>query len=227
MIDFLAGLQPQYLLVGLTLLGALIAVPFAVIAVRRLVDLRFASGSVLLLCAALVLTLGVLAALTAASLRTYNRLTQEQEAARVTMRQVEPKHYTLTVQPKEARAQTFEVRGDEWQIDARLLKWRPIATIAGFDTVYRLERLSGRYSDIAEERSAKRTVHGLAERAPLDFWVFLRRYNDYLPFGDALYGSAAFVPMADAAEYTVTVSSTGLVVRPANDAARKAVGAWK
>jgi hypothetical protein len=99
--------------------------------------------------------------------------------------------------------------------------------IAGFDTVYRLERLSGRYSDINEERTARRTVHGLAARTPVDFWVFLRNYNNYLPFGDALYGSAAFVPMVDGAEYAVTVSSSGLVVRPSNDAARKALGAWK
>jgi hypothetical protein len=227
MIDFLAGLEPQYLIIGFTVAGGLLAMPLAIWAIRRLASLRFASGSLLLLCSALLVSLGVIAALAAASLRTYNRLTQEQDAARVSMRQIAPKHYALSVQPKAGRAQSFEVLGDEWQIDARLLKWRPIATIAGFDTVYRLERLSGRYSDIAEERAAKRTVYGLAEQAPVDFWVYLRRYNDYLPFGDALYGSAAFVPMAEGAEYAVTVSSTGLVVRPANDAARKAVGAWK
>jgi len=227
MIDFLAGLEPQYLLIGCTVLGGLLAMPLAIFAIRRFTDLRFLSGSVLMLLSALIVSLGVIVALAAASLRTYHRLTHEQEAARVAMRQIAPKHYALSVQPVGGRAQSYEILGDEWQIDARLLKWRPIATIAGFDTVYRLERLSGRYSDLNEERTAKRTVHGLAERAPVDFWLFLRRYNDYLPFGDALYGSAAFVPMAEGAEYGVTVSSTGLVVRPLNDAARKAVGAWK
>jgi len=227
MIDFLAKLEPQYLLVGFTLVGGVLAVPLVMWAVRRLTDYRFVSGSVLLLSSLLMVAIGVAAALAAASLRTYNRLTAEQEAARVAMRQVAPKHFALSLHPKDGKPQTFEVLGDEWQIDARLLKWRPIATIAGFDTVYRLERLSGRYSDVAEERSAKRTVYGLAERAPVDFWLFLRQYNDYLPFGDALYGSAAFVPMADEAEYAVSVSSTGLVVRPTNDVARKAVGAWK
>jgi hypothetical protein len=227
MIDFLARLEPQYLIVGLTVLGGLLAMPLAIWAIRRLTDLRFVSGSVLLLCSALVLMVGVAAALAAASLRTYNRLTAEQEAARVAMRQVAPKHFTLSVQPKSGRTQSFEVLGDEWQIDARLLKWRPLATIAGFDTVYRLERLSGRYSEVAEERAAKRTVYGLADRSAVDLWTMLRRYQEYLPLADALYGSAAFVPMAEGAEYVVSVSATGLVVRPANDAARKAVGGWK
>ena len=227
MIDFLARLEPQYLMTGFTVLGALLALPLAVISIRRLVKLRIASGTLLMLCSALVLALGVAAALAAASLRTYSRLTHEQEAARVALRQLAPQRYWVSVRPKSAPQQSFEVLGDEWQIDARLLKWRPMASIAGFDTVYRLERLSGRYSDLAEERAAKRTVHGLAERGPVDFWDLLRRYHAYLPLADALYGSAAFVPMADGAEYVVTVSSTGLVVRPANDAARKAVGAWK
>ena len=227
MIDFLAGLEPQYLIVGLTVLGGLLAVPLAMWAIRRLTDLRFMSGSILLLSSALVLMLGIAAALAAASLRTYNRLTAEQEAARVAMRQVAPKHFALSVQQKAGRTQSFEVLGDEWQVDARLLKWKPLATIAGFDTVYRLERLSGRYADINEERSAKRTVYGLAERSAVDLWTVLRRYQEYMPLADALYGSAAFVPMAEGAEYVVSVSASGLVVRPANDAARQAVGGWK
>jgi hypothetical protein len=227
MIDFLARLEPQYLMTGFTVLGALLAVPLAIISIRRLVDLKIASGTLLLLSSALVLSLGVAAALAAASLRTYNRLTHEQEAARVTMRQLGLHHYVVSVRPKSEPPRTFELHGDEWQIDARLLKWRPVAAIAGFDTVYRLERLSGRYADLAQEREAKRTVHGLAERTPVDFWTMLRKVHEYLPLADALYGSAAFVPMAEGAEYVVTVSGSGLVVRPANDAARKAVGAWK
>ena len=38
---------------------------------------------------------------------------------------------------------------------------------------------------------------------------------------------SAYVPMAEGAEYVVSVSASGLVVRPANDAARKALGGWK
>jgi hypothetical protein len=41
-----------------------------------------------------------------------------------------------------------------------------------------------------------------------------------------LYGSATYLPMADGADYEVTVSQSGLVARPLNDAARLAVGAW-
>ncbi len=102
-----------------------------------------------------------------------------------------------------------------------------MATVAGFDTVYRLERLSGRYASIAQELSAPRTVHALGGEEPFDLWTVARRYNKYVPMVDALYGSAAYVPMAEGADYVVSVSASGLVVRPDNDAARKAVGGWK
>jgi hypothetical protein len=226
-IAWFAGLDPRVVLIAFTALGVLAALPLEVAAVRRLYHLRVASGTFYLLMGALVLLLGVSAALLATSLRTYARLTHEQEAARVSMRQLGARHYVVTVQPSNAAPRHFEVRGDEWQIDARVLKWRGLATVAGFDTVYRLERLSGRYAAIGEERAARRTVHDLSEATPVDFWTLARRYHDYVPFADALYGSAAYVPMAEGALYTVKVSASGLVVRPGNEAARKAVGAWK
>ncbi len=227
MIDWLAGLDPRALIVGIALVGLLIAVPLEVAAIRRLQRLQVARGTIFLLSGALVILFAAGAALVAANLHTYARLTHEQEAARVSMRQLGERHYTLTLQAKDAADRHFELRGDEWQIDARVLKWRTIGNLLGFDTVYRLERLSGRYGDIPAERSAPRTVYALAADPGFDFWSLLKKHHQYVPLADAFYGSAAYVPMAEGAEYAVTVSTSGLVVRPRNDAARKALGGWK
>jgi hypothetical protein len=166
-------------------------------------------------------------ALIAMNLYTYARLTHEQAAARVSIRQLGERQYVLTVETRKVPPRHFQVHGDEWQIDARVLKWRALGNLLGFDTVYRFERLSGRYADIAQERGAARTVHSLAQDPGLDLWSLVRKHHQYVPLADALYGSAVYVPMAEAAEYTVTVSTSGLVVRPGNEAARKAVGGWK
>jgi hypothetical protein len=174
-----------------------------------------------------VLLVAAVAVLVAANLYTYARLTHEQEAARVSMRQLGERHYVLSVQPKGEPPRHFELRGDEWQMDARVLKWRAMGNLLGFDTLYRLERLSGRYGSVAAERAGPRTVHDLSEETSLDLWSLVRRHHAYIPFADALYGSAVYVPMSEGAEYTVSVSASGLVVRPGNDTARKAVGGWK
>jgi hypothetical protein len=226
-IEWLARLDPRALMVAIALLGALISFPFFLASIRRLRRLNLVRGTLYLLFGGILLLLAAGAGLVTANLFTYARLTHEQEAARVTTRQLGDRQFAVSVQAGKRPPRHYSVRGDEWQIDARVLKWRAIGNLLGFDTVYRLERLSGRYGDVQSERSAPRTVHELAQDPGVDFWSVARRYHRYMPLADALYGSAAFVPMAEGAEYAVTVSASGLVVRPANEAARKAVGGWK
>jgi hypothetical protein len=226
-IEILGQLDPQALIVGIALLGALLAVPLFLASIRRMRRLKLVPGTLFFLTAGIVMLLAAGAGLVAANLFTYARLTHEQEAARVAMQRLGERHFVVSVRTKDAAPKRFELRGDEWQIDARVLKWRAMGNLLGFDTVYRLERLSGRYGEVAQELSAPRTVHALAEEPGMDLWMLARRYHRYLPVADALYGSAAYVPMVEDAEYVVTVSTSGLVVRPANDAARKAVGGWR
>jgi hypothetical protein len=227
MVDQLARLDPRILMIAIGVLGVLLAVPFELAAIRRLRRLQLVRGTMFFLTGALVLLVAAAAVLVAANLYTYARLTHEQEAARVSMRQLGERWYVLSVQQRKQPPRHFELRGDEWQIDARVLKWRGMGTLLGFDTVYRLERLSGRYGSVAAERAGPRTVHDLSKETSLDLWSLVKQHHSYVPFADALYGSAVYVPMAEGAEYAVSVSASGLVVRPGNDAARKAVGGWK
>lgn len=227
MIDWLASLDPRVLMVGIGALALLIALPLEVAAFRRLRRVQLVSGTLYLLLGIVIVLAAGLGALVAMNLYTYARLTHEQEAARVSIRQLGQRHYVVSVQPTRSPPRHYEMRGDEWQIDARVLKWSGMGSLIGLDTVYRLERLSGRYSDITLERNAQRTVYPLAEERGLDVWSLLDKHYRYVPFADALYGSAAYVPMAEGAEYTVSVSASGLLVRPGNEAAKKALGGWK
>jgi len=227
MVDRLAQLDPRVLMIAIGVLGVLLAFPFELAAIRRLRRLQLVRGTLFFLSGATVLLVAAVAVLVAANLYTYARLTHEQEAARVSMRQLGERRYVLSVQPKGQPPRHFELRGDEWQMDARVLKWRAMGNLLGFDTLYRLERLSGRYGSVAAERAGPRTVHDLSEETSLDLWSLVRRHHAYVPFADALYGSAVYVPMSEGAEYTVSVSASGLLVRPVNDTARKAVGGWK
>lgn len=227
MTQWLGALDPGLMIVGIALAAVFLSLPFFVASLRRLRQVKLIRGTLYLLFGGVVVLIGVAAGLVATNLVTYARLTHEQEAARVTTRQLGERQFAVSVQTPGGPPRDFQVRGDEWQIDARVLKWRALGTLLGFDSVYRLERLSGRYGDVQSERSAPRTVYELAADPGVDFWSVARRYPRYLPFADALYGSAAYVPMAEGAEYVVSVSASGLVVRPVNDAARQAVGGWK
>ena len=55
----------------------------------------------------------------------------------------------------------FEMHGDEWRIEARVLKWKPWAYVLGLDSQYRLDRFSGRYADTQQEINAERSVYDI------------------------------------------------------------------
>src|SRR5690606_20058594 len=78
---------------------------------------RIGSGS-------LLLALGLLAGSIAFNLYSYHRFTHEQEVATLRFRQLGPQRYLADLSTPGGAAQRYELRGDEWQLDARVLKWR-------------------------------------------------------------------------------------------------------
>lgn len=156
----------------------------------------------------------------------YQRLTTESLVGDVLFTQDAADEFTARLMLEGRLDQLLPLRGDEWQLDARVVTWKPPATILGLEPVYQLERLSGRYSTVERERSEPRTVHSLADERPLDLWSTVRRFPRFAPGVDAYYGTATYLPMADGARYRVTMSRDALVARPVNDIAREAVGDW-
>jgi hypothetical protein len=213
----------EYLIALLGVVGLLLL--FA--GVRRLWRRRLLTGGSECASGALLIALALVLAGLALNLYTYNRLTYEQPVAELHIRAVAPQYYHVRLQEPGGEARLFDVRGDEWQLDARILKWHGYAVLLGLDTAYRLERLSGRYHQVEQERTAERTVYRLAEDPGLDLWAVAQRTRDWLPMVDTLYGSGAYMPLAEDARYLVSVSASGLVVRPANAAARAAVKDWR
>jgi len=115
----------------------------------------------------------------------YERLTAEQIISSIEFRATGPDTYQARLLIPDEQDRLFELRGDEWQIDARLINWKPPVTIFGLDPIYRLERLSGRYTAIDRERNERRTVHQLSAENPADLWRLARRYPLLVPGVDA------------------------------------------
>ena len=211
---------------ALIALLVLVGLLFFFAAVRRL-RRRRVFGGILSGATALVLILsGVCAGLIAANLRTYQRLSFEQPAGELQLTRTGEREFDAVLTYPGGERASFALRGDEWQVDARVLKWHALANVLGFDTAYRLERIGGRYSSIEDERSQPRTIYSLNPPQRIDPWELVHRYHSWMPWMDALYGSATFLPMADGALYEIKVSQSGLLARPLNQAARDAVGSW-
>jgi hypothetical protein len=157
----------------------------------------------------------------------YFQLVDEQVIGQIKFSASAPEQYVARLMlENEERDRMFEILGDEWQMDARVVTWKPPMTLLGLDPIFQLDRLSGRYSEVEEELSKHRSAHALSEPVTLDVWQFARKYPKLMPGVDAHYGTATYLPMAHGAAFEVTMTRTGLVARPVNDAAREAVGEW-
>lgn len=179
------------------------------------------------------------AALLGQNAQTYGRLTYERPVATLATRQLAPQYFEVTVtQPADGdraeRTAVYPVNGDEWRVEAQVLRWKPWANVLGLDAQYRLDRLSGRYQNIEQERTGARSVHALSSDADpdglpwsLSLWDTARKYRRYVDAVDTLYGSAAYMPMRDGATYEVWITQSGLIARPTNAEAREASsGGW-
>lgn len=207
--------------------AAAIGIGLVFFGIRRWRRRRIASGSLQGLSGITMLALSAAGAALLFNVYTYQRLSFEQPIAELRFERIAPQHFRVFLQTQDGNAQRYDLRGDEWQLDARILKWHGIANLMGVDAAYRLERLGGRYRLVKLERTAPRTVYRLSDPRGIDLWALARRYPQWLPGVDALYGSAAFLPMADDARFAVSHSQSGLIARPMNRTAREAIAQWQ
>jgi hypothetical protein len=183
--------------------------------------LRFVSRTLLGL---LLISLGLLEGTITVGIQGYRSLAREELAARIAVRPFGPQQFAATLRFPDGRMETYSISGDEIYVDARILKWHALANMLGLTTAYELDRVGGRYRGIDKERAAARTLYTLGREKPVDLFDLRKRYTFLEPFLDAEYGSAAFVPVNEAAELELRVSTTGLLIRPA--AASKTVEKW-
>jgi hypothetical protein len=213
---------------AVALVIAIFGVLLLALACQRLFRARFLSAGGSAFAGLLLLAIAALTFVVSLNFHTYARLTHEQPVAEIVFETRGPQRYraTLTQMPS-GEMQVFVLAGDEWQLDARVLKWQGWANLLGLDAQYRLERVSGRYSDIEQERHDERTVYDLSENPGVDLWKLSTQYPDWLPFLDAIYGSATYQPMAEGARYEVRITQSGLIARPINAAAETVAKGWK
>jgi hypothetical protein len=186
---------------------------------RRWRERRRLAATLRVLWCLVFIGLALLGGLAGTVLLGYRRLAAEAEVARIEVHALAAQRYAVDIRTPDGEQRRVELAGDDWQLDARVIKWTPRAVVLGAPPLYRLERIGGRYRDIAQERSAIRSVVALDDSMLPDLWTVKKRFPQWLPWIDADYGSAAYLPLVDGGTYVVTLAAAGgLVARPADEA---------
>lgn len=156
-------------------------------------------------------------------LLSYQEGSRDESVATLSFIKLDDQKYRAIMVDSDGLERKFELSGDQWQLDANIIKWSGVPA----NSLYRLDRISGRYILIEQERRQSKSAYDLAlDRGQLDAWAAVRNYGYLFPFIDALYGSATYLPMADGAIYSISLAQSGLIGRPVNEAAQVAVRGW-
>lgn len=213
------------ILAGVIILLAL----FIVLAAGRiLLKGRWVMGWVRGMSGLILVGAAVLLALAALDFYSYKQISKEETIATLGFAEKGPQHYRVSLVDDSGIEEFYELNGDLWQLDARIIKWNNSLAGLGMTPGYRLDRLSGRYYSLEREQKSPRSAHELGNsRSLIDIWSWIREYGGGIAVIDATYGSATYMPMEDGALFSVNLTSSGLIARPLNDRAKAAVERWQ
>ena len=177
----------------------------------------------------ILLLIAILFGLTALNINGYKALDQEVTVATISFDKIDKQLYKANVVLQGSSVEMpFEIAGDLWQMDARIIKWKgPLAAVGG-TPLYKLDRLQGRYYALEDERSKARSVFAISNPdIGFDLWSTFNDLSHSFPWFDAEYGSATYLPMADGALFSVRLTFAGMIARPENDRAEMVVKEWE
>jgi hypothetical protein len=163
----------------------------------------------------LVTVLVSVALLCAGPFYIYGRFNTEQPVAEISFKRLGDKRYMAYLATGDlCSVNTYELLGDQWQLDASFVKWRGLGTLLGLDSLYRLDRLSGRYADVGEQNRAARLSHDVAPPVFVD--VFPKQRGERGLAGllvDTRYGSSVYMDIDPTRRYRVYKTEDALIAR--------------
>ena len=171
-----------------------------------------------------VILAGLYVLVIAVNLTSYQSLVGMQTVASISTQRQAEQIWEVSLESQDGLSVVRTLQGDQWQIDARIIRFSGPFRWLDIAPGYRLEQLRGRYTSLEQERSAPGTAIGLSEGVWPDLWQWDRQFN--LPFVEAVGGNMTFMPMRAGAVFEVKLSSSGLVAVPVNEQARAAIRFW-
>lgn len=177
----------------------------------------------------LFLSVAIVMALTALNVNSYKPVDKEVSVATISFDKLDDQYYKANVVIAASGSEMpFEISGDLWQVDARVIKWKGLLASLGGRPGYKLDRIQGRYYTLEDERTKERSVYALSNPdVGFDLWAVIDKLSNHINWFDAEYGSATFLPMADGALFTIKLTNSGLIARPENDRAVIAIREWE
>ena len=207
------------LLLAVALLFAALALASLALGIYAFRRKKVLGGTTGTLIGLLFVALGALSATLSVATRGFQALTREEVAAVLETRPTGERALQAVVHFPDGDQRVFRLRGSRRQTVHGEHPRHRRRDVLGLHTAYELDRIGGRYLELEAERDSARTVFSLAEDRPVQIGRLLERFPFLERVVDAEYGSATYVEVDRPRTLEVRVSTSGLLIRPADTAA--------
>ena len=200
-------------LLGVTILLGVISILSFFVAISALKSRKKLGLTINFFIGVIFLLLSLLTGTFVLSIQGYSALTREEVAAVVQTEPIDEQRFRATFFFQNNEQASFEIAGEQLYVDAHILKWKSVVNILGIHTLYELDRVAGRYSNVSDEQTNPRTVYSLAQQKPFDMFELRQKYPMLEQLVDAEYGSATFISANRPSVFEIRVSTSGLLIR--------------
>ncbi len=174
--------------------------------------------------AAVLLIIGSIYLVIAAPFYIHSRFNTQHPIARLQFVRLGEQHYIAELQtPTRHRgdfcqSENYPIWGDQWQLDASFLRWKGVAVMLGFESRYRLDRLSGRYHSVERQNARGKLVHSLSPKLWLNLFDGLNLDPENIDgqssiLVDTVFGSSVYLNIDTKKVYTVFQTEDGLIAK--------------
>jgi hypothetical protein len=120
--------------------------------------------------------------------------------------------FTPVVDGHKLPKQVFFLDGDQWRVEGHILRWAEWTRFLGLKTCYRLTRIDGRFSSVAQASERRPTVVGLADEAD-GFWNWMHEEGYALPGVESVWGGGAYHRAEENVIFQVWVTPGGYMIK--------------
>lgn len=195
---------------ALTVLLGFFAVTLLSLGSHRLMRVRYWAAAGNLIAGFVLLAAGGLLYVLSLNLQTYVPLTPNNPIAELTFNKTGQSSYRATLMRLPAGdLQVFNLNGDAWRLEARVLEWRGWPNVFGLVRQFRLERIGGRARD--DNKNSAPPSYSLSSNPGLDLWQWVMNRAEKPTIVQATFTSSDIVPLTDNARYRIVMGPTGVL----------------
>ena len=169
----------------------------------------------------IVTVIGFLLSFILVILYAFHSFAGETYVGQVTTKPVGPLEFDIVYQAADMpdlEAVHAQLNGNQWMISGGIIKWHPWLTMLGLKSYHKPMKLSGHVSRPGLLKDA--AMIGVPLAPSIDwFWELLYRADPYLPFVEAVYGTAAYAYVEPGVTQYVYITPSGYLIKRKKPAA--------